>query len=118
MIRPLQDHVIVELDETIPTNIEGLIIPIVTTSFRSKNGAIEAQNRGTVVSVGPGKKCPNTGRNLPKHYDAADGIRTLRAGDIVFFGELEYYEFKEDGKRYAVITDSDVVGVEVEMEAV
>ena len=117
MMRPLQDRVIVELDNTIPTNIPGLIIPIVTDKFRSKNGAIEAQNRGTVVSCGPGKQCPKTGRNIPKHFDAADGIRTLRAGDIVFFGELEYYEFKEDGKRYAVIMDSDVVGVEVEMEA-
>jgi co-chaperonin GroES (HSP10) len=118
MIRPLQDKVVVELDETIPTKIAGFIIPIVTDKFRSKNGAIEAQNRGTVVSAGPGKQCPDTGRSMPKHFDAAEGIRTLRAGDIVFFGELEYYEFKENGKRFAVISDSDIVGVEVETEAV
>jgi co-chaperonin GroES (HSP10) len=113
MIRPLQDKVVVELDDSIPTRIAGFIIPIVTDRFRSKNGAIEAQNRGTVVSAGPGKQCPDTGRAMPKHFDAAEGIRTLRAGDIVFFSELEFYEFRENGKRYAVISDADVIGVEV-----
>lgn len=113
MMRPLHDRVLVELDETIPTNIAGLIIPIVTDKFRSKDGAVETYNRGTVVAVGPGKKDPKTGRPVPKYFDAADGVRPLRAGDVIRFSELEYYEFKEDGKRFVMITDADVALVEV-----
>lgn len=112
MMRPLHNRVVVELDETIPTNIAGLIIPIVTDKWRGKDGAIESYNRGTVIAVGPGKKDEKTGRPVQMHFDAGDGVRPLKAGDIVRFSELEYPEFKEDGKRYVLITDGDVVGVE------
>src|SRR5882672_11820393 len=113
MMRPLHDRVIVELDESIPTNIPGFIIPIVTDHFRAKAGAIESYNRGTVIACGPGKKDPKTLRPIPMQFDAGDSIRPLQAGDIIRFGELEYPQFKEDGKRYALITQADVVGVEV-----
>lgn len=113
MMRPLNDRVIVELDETIPTNITGLIIPIVTDKFRAKEGAVESYNRGTVVSVGPGKRDPKTLKQTPLRFDAGDSVRPLQAGDVVRFSELEYPEFKEDGKRYALITEGDVVGVEM-----
>lgn len=113
MMRPLHDRVLVELDETIPTPIPGFIIPIVTDKWRGKEGSVESYNRGTVIAAGPGKRHPKTGKPEPKYFDAPGGARTLRAGDIVRFSELEYPEHRENGKRYALITDGDVVGVEV-----
>jgi len=113
MMIPLHDRVLVELDETIPTNIAGLIIPIKIDAWRGKGQAVESYNRGTVVSVGPGKKDPKTLRPTPMYFDAGDCRRTLQAGDVVRFSELEYPEHRENGKRYALITMGDVVGVEM-----
>lgn len=113
MMRPLHDKVVVELADSIPTPIPGFIIPIVTDKFRSKDGAVETYNRGTVVAVGPGKRDPKTGKPIPMHFHSPQGVRSLKAGDVIRFSELEYYEFKEDGKRFVIISDSDVGGVEV-----
>lgn len=112
MMRPLQNRVLVELDETIPTPIPGFIIPIKVDAWRGKDGAIESYNRGTVVAAGPGKRHPKTGKPEPMHFDADGEIRPLRAGDVIRFSELQYPEHRENGKRYALITDGDVVGVE------
>jgi len=112
MMRPLQNRVVVELDETIPTPVPGLIIPIKCDGWRGKDGAIESYNRGTVIAVGPGKRDQKTGRLVQMHFNDGERDRPLQAGDVVRFSELQYPEFKEDGKRYALITDGDVVGVE------
>lgn len=113
-MRPLLDRVVIRLDETIPTNIPGLIIPIKTDAWRSKDQAVESYNRGTVISRGPGKRDPKTLQHVPLRFDAGDCIRPLQAGDVVRFSELEYPEFREDGERYVLICEGDVVGVEVQ----
>ena len=113
MMIPLLDRVIVKLDETIP-NKAGMIIRIVTDKWRGKDQAIESYNRGKVVSAGPGKRDPETLKTVPMFFDAGDCIRTLQAGDVVRFSELEYPEFKENGERYALICEGDIVGVEVD----
>lgn len=110
---PLNNRVLVKLDETIATNIPGFIVPIKTDAWRGKDGAIESYNRGTVVAAGPGKKDPKTLRHIPMHFDAVDGRRELRPGDVVRFSEIAYPEYTENGQRFAWITDADVVGVEV-----
>lgn len=112
MMKPLLDRVIVQLDATIPTSVPGLIIPIKTDVWRSKDAAVESYNRGTVVAVGPGKR-DSKGVCRQYLFDAPDGRRPLSPGDIVRFSELEYYEFREDGNRFVLITEADVVGVEV-----
>lgn len=113
MMRPLHDRVLVELDETIPTNIAGFIIPIVTDKFRAKGGAVETENRGTVVAIGPGKRDPKTGVQKNLLFDDGKGGRAMKAGDVIRFSELQYSEFKEDGKRYVLIGESDVAFVEM-----
>lgn len=112
MMRPLQNRVVVELDETIPTPVPGFIIPIKCDGWRGKDGAIESYNRGTVIAVGPGKRDQKTGRFVQMHFNDGACARPLQAGDVIRFSELEYPEFREAGKRYALITDGDVVGVE------
>jgi len=114
MLKPLQDRVLVELDESIP-NSAGLIIPIKVDAFRSRDGAVESYNRGRVVAVGPGKRHPKTGVLITMVFSSPQGNRRLQPGDVIRFSELQYHEYKEEGKRYAIITESDVVGVECEL---
>lgn len=113
MMIPLLDRVVVKLDDTIP-NKAGMIIRIVTDAWRSKEQAIESYNRGTVVSSGPGKRDSKTLEHVSMRFDAGDCIRTLRGGDVVRFSELEYPEFRENGERYVLICQGDIVGVEVD----
>ena len=113
MMTPLFDRVVIKLDDTIP-NKAGMIIRIVTDAWRAKDQAVESFNRGTVVSVGPGKRDPETLIPYSMRFDAGDCIRTLQAGDVVRFSELEYPEFKEGGERYVLICQGDIVGVEVD----
>ena len=113
MMTPLFDRVVVKLDDTIP-NKAGMIIRIVTDAWRSKDQAVESYNRGVVVSVGPGKRDPESIGYITMHFDAGDCIRTLKAGDVIRFSELEYPEFKEGGERYVLICQGDIVGVEVD----
>ena len=113
MLIPLLDRVVIKLDDTIP-NKAGMIIRIVTDAWRSKDQAIESFNRGTVVSVGPGKRDAETLVPYSMRFDAGDCIRTLQAGDVVRFSELEYPEFKENCERYVLICQGDIVGVEVD----
>lgn len=70
----------------------------------------EADNMGTVIAVGPGKKLPNGRREeMP-----------IQVGDYVRFGTmskdpgeeyLKFTEYKEDGQRYLIMSWQDVVGV-------
>ena len=113
MMTPLFDRVVVKLDDTIP-NRAGMIIRIVTDAWRSKDQAVESYNRGVVVSTGPGKRDMENSGFTTMHFDAGDCIRTLKAGDVVRFSELEYPEFKENGERYVLICQGDIVGVEVD----
>ena len=113
MMTPLFDRVVVKLDDTIP-NKAGMVIRIVTDAWRSKDQAIESYNRGVVVSTGPGKRDMENSGFTTMHFDAGDCIRTLKAGDVVRFSELEYPEFKENGERYVLICQGDIVGVEVD----
>ena len=113
MMTPLFDRVVVKLDDTIP-NKAGMIIRIVTDAWRSKDQAVESYNRGVVVSTGPGKCDIESNGFTTMHFDAGDCIRTLQAGDVIRFSELEYPEFKENGERYVLICQGDIVGVEVD----
>ena len=112
MMRPLQDRILVELDESIPTNIAGFIIPIKTDKWTGKDGAIESYGRGKVAACGPGKRHPKTGQPQRMEFESGEGLRPVREGDVIRFSELEFPEHREDGKRYALITEGDIVGVE------
>lgn len=109
-MRPLLDRILVELDDSIPET--SLYIPIRTDKWTARDGAVESYARGKVVSCGPGKRHAKTGRHERMVFQSEDGIRPVQEGDRVRFSELQYPEHKEDGKRYALITEGDIVGVE------
>lgn len=95
MIQPIGNRVFVKLDNTIPTGIDGLIIPPDVNRWRGENGAVESFNRGTVAHIGP-------------------DVYGVEAGDVVRFSEIAYPTTKVDGEEFVVITDMDIVGVEEE----
>lgn len=101
-LRPLLDRMLVRMDESLP-NAAGLYMPPDVSKWRAKDSAIEGWNRGTVVSVGPGKRHPKTGAHQPVQ---------VAIGDVVRFSELEYPEHRENGERFALIQEGDVLMVE------
>lgn len=101
---PLKDNVVVCLDESIPSAAKfGLWVPPKTDAYRAKDGAIEGENRGTVVSVGPGRRNTETGGFIEM---------SVKVGDIVRFGELEYPSETVDGRKHVLISENDVLWVE------
>lgn len=101
MIRPTGDKIVVKIDPVIANNA-GLIIAPDVTRWRGKNGAIEGENRGTIVAVGPGKA---TSKGVIMPMDA-------KPGDVIRFCELEYHNWKEDGDMYVLISEQDILWVE------
>ncbi len=95
MIEPIGNRVFVILDNTIPTEIDGLIIPPDTDRWRGKDNAVESMNRGKVAFVGP-------------------DVYGVEPGEYVRFSEIVYPTTEYQGQKYTVITDMDIVGVEEE----
>ena len=79
-IHPTGNRVFVLLDETIPTQIDGLVIPPDINRWRGKDNAVDSMNRGRVAFVGPD----------------ADGVAP---GDFVRFSEIVYPTVIVDGQK-------------------
>lgn len=109
MLKPTGNRIVVRLDENLPTGIAGFVLPPNTDAYRAKDGAIEGMNRGTVVAVGPGLRHPKTDKLLPM---------ATQVGDVVRFSELEYPTLTEGGRKYVLISEMDVLGVEMPHPAV
>lgn len=104
MMQPLKDNLVVCLDESIPSAAKfGLILPSKTDAWRAKGGAVEGENRGVVVCIGPGRRNEETGEPM--------GM-SVQPGDIVRFGELEYPSETVDGRKHVLISEMDVLWVE------
>jgi chaperonin GroES len=104
MFQPLKDNVVVRLDENIPSAAKfGLILPPKTDAWRAKDGAVEGENRGTVVRVGPGRRSEESGEFM--------GM-SVNVGEIVRFSELEYPTEIIDGQKYVLISEQDILWVE------
>lgn len=100
MLKPLQDRVLVEMDDSLPNQVGIFLAPDVS---KWRDATDQIGNRGTVVAVGPGRRHPKTQELMPM---------VTKVGDIVRFSELEYHEHKEGGRRYALISEQDITGVE------
>jgi co-chaperonin GroES (HSP10) len=114
-LTPLLDRVLVELDESIP-EVGGIYIPIATDRWIGRDGHVESYGRGRVVACGPGKRHPKTLRHQRLEFQGPTMVRPVQPGDMIRFSELEYPEHKANGMRYALITEGDIVGVEVDSQ--
>ena len=92
-IKPLDDRVVVTIDESEQTTASGLVIP---------DTAKEKPQQGTVVAVGPGKRSETTGD--PIALDVAEG-------DTVLFSKYGGTEVKVDGSDYLILSARDILAV-------
>lgn len=104
MIRMLDDRVLVEALPNPETNPEGVVYTgQADTTFTQKPGKETQVCMGRVVSVGPGKRHPKTGRLRPVE---------LNVGAYITFSDTCHRPVKdEDGKEYLVLREGDVMTV-------
>ncbi len=92
-IKPLEDRVLVTIDEQEQTTASGLVIP---------DTAKEKPQQGTVVAVGPGKRSEQTG----------DLIEVgVSAGDTVLFSKYGGTEVKVGGEEYLILSARDILAI-------
>ncbi|MEX2485989.1 MAG: co-chaperone GroES [Nitriliruptoraceae bacterium] len=92
-IRPLEDRVLVTLDENEETTASGLVIP---------DTAKEKPQQGTVIAVGPGKRSDTTGEVIPLD---------VNEGDKVLFSKYGGTEVKVEGQEYLILAARDILAV-------
>ena len=90
-IKPLEDRVVVKLEQAEQTTASGLVIP---------ETAKEKPQEARVVAVGPGKS---------KHGE----VRPLdvKVGDRVLFGKFSGSEVKVDGEDYVIMREEEIFAV-------
>lgn len=92
-IRPLEDRVVVTINDAEQTTASGLVIP---------DTAKEKPQQGTVVAVGPGKRSEQTGE--PIALDVSEG-------DTVLFSKFGGTEVKHDGEEYLILSARDILAI-------
>ena len=89
-LQPLDDRVIVEIEEAEEKTQGGIVLP---------DTAKEKPQRGKVVAVGPGKLTDKGERITP----------ILKEGDRIIFGKYAGTEVKYDDKEFKILRESDVL---------
>ena len=92
-IKPLEDKVIVTLDDNEQTTASGLVIP---------DTAKEKPQQGTVVAVGPGKRSEKTGDFIPVDVEE---------GQTVLFSKYGGTEVKLEGQEYLILSARDILAI-------
>jgi chaperonin GroES len=92
-IKPLEDRVLVTVDDQEQTTASGLVIP---------DTAKEKPQQGTVVAVGPGKRSEQTGEVIQLD---------VNEGDTVLYSKYGGTEVKVDGQEYLILSARDILAV-------
>ena len=92
-IKPLEDRVLVTIDEQEATTASGLVIP---------DTAKEKPQQGTVIAVGPGKRSDTTGAVIK--LDVSEG-------DTVLFSKYGGTEVKVEGEEYLILSARDILAI-------
>ena len=91
-IKPLEDRVVVKLEQAEQTTASGLVIP---------DTAKEKPQEGKVVAVGPGR-IDDSGNRVP--VDVAEG-------DVVIYSKYGGTEVSYAGEDYLILSARDVLAV-------
>lgn len=86
-IKPLGSRVLVEVLESETKTASGIIIP---------DSAREKQQRGTVLATGPGTESEKM---------------EVKAGDVVLYGKFAGTEIEEDGKKFIILNQSEILAI-------
>ena len=93
-IEPLSNYVLVKKDEEKDTSNGGIIL---TDAVKEK------PSTGTVIAVGPGKYCEQTGNLIPVQVKVGDRVFFLRLGGL----KVE----DEDGNELTVLKSEELLGI-------
>lgn len=89
-VRPLDDRVVIEPQEAEERTAGGIVLP---------DTAKEKPQRGTIVSVGPGKLLDSGER----------GSLSVAVGDEVIYGKYSGTEIELDGHDLKIIRETDIL---------
>jgi chaperonin GroES len=89
-LRPLDDRVVVEPMEAEERTAGGIVLP---------DTAKEKPQRGTVVSIGPGKLLDSGER----------GTLSVAIGDEVIYGKYSGTDIEIDGRDVKILRESDIL---------
>jgi chaperonin GroES len=89
-LRPLEDRVVVEPNEAEERTAGGIVLP---------DTAKEKPQRGTVLSVGPGKLL-DTGKR---------GQLSVGVGDVVIYGKYSGTDIEVSGKDVKILRETDIL---------
>lgn len=92
-IKPLFDYVVIEKDEEKKTTNGGLVIP---------DSIKEKPSTGTVVAVGSGNICEDTGVISPMF---------VKVGDRVIFPKMAGQTVKVNGVEQTLLRQSNILGI-------
>lgn len=93
MLKPLADHVVVEIVTREEKTASGIFLPDTASK--------EKPQTGKVIAVGNGKVTENGTRVAPE----------VKAGDEVVFAKYSGTEIKLDGKEYLILSERDILAV-------
>ena len=93
-IKPIGDHVLIELIEERQVEKGGIIIP---------DNAREAPQQGKVLAVGPGKRDTEGKRT----------VMEVKAGDAVLIGKYGGTEVEYEGSKYKILREEDILAINV-----
>ena len=89
-LRPLDDRVVVEPQEAEERTSGGIVLP---------DTAKERPQRGTVVSIGPGRMMDNGNR----------GTLSVAVGDVVIYGKYSGTDIEVAGKDVKILREGDIL---------
>jgi chaperonin GroES len=89
-LRPLDDRVVVEPQEAEERTAGGIVLP---------DTAKERPQRGTIISVGPGKLLDNGSR----------GTLSVAVGDLVIYGKYSGTDIEVAGKDVKILREGDIL---------
>jgi chaperonin GroES len=89
-LRPLDDRVVVEPMAAEQMTAGGIVLP---------DAAQEKPQRGTVVSVGPGKMLDSGVR----------GQLSVSVGDVVIYGKYSGSEIEVNGQEVKILREQDIL---------
>ena len=92
MLKPLNDHIVVQRLEQETVSRGGIIIP---------DTAKEKPTKGVVKAVGSGKRAKDGTRIVPD----------VKAGQTVLFGKYSGSEVKLNGDEYVVLREDDILAI-------
>lgn len=92
-IKPLEDKILVQVNEAETTTASGLVIP---------DTAKEKPQEGTVIAVGSGRWVEDGSKRIP--LDVSEG-------DIIIFSKYGGTEIKYGSDEYLILSARDVLAV-------